>query len=271
METDSRPIGIFDSGVGGLTVVKRIQKELPNEQIVYFGDTKRAPYGLKDEKTITENSRQIVRFLISCNVKLIVIACNSISAVCLDLLTKEFNIPFIEVTSPGSKEAILLAPNNKIGVIATEATVKSGIYEKRLKIINPKVQVYSRPCTLFVPLVEEGWVDNEASYLIANMYLKYIINKDISTLILGCTHYPLLYNCIKKVVKDSMIIIDPAYATSKMTKEYLFKNNMINNNKIHNANNYEFYVSGNTNKFNKLCKKFIDYKCKSVKVDIESY
>lgn len=270
METENRPIGIFDSGVGGLTVLKRVQEDIPNEKIIYFADTKRAPYGLKDEKTITEHTRQIVRFLITHNIKLLVIACNTISAVSLSQLKKEFNIPIIEVTTPGSEDAAFVAPNNKIGVIATEATVRSGIYEKKLKAINPQVQVYSKPCTLFVTLVEEGWVDNQASYLIAKMYLEDMKNKDISTLILGCTHFPLLYNSIKQVVKEKIIIIDPAYATSKKTKEYLVKNKIINNSK-NNINNYEFYVSSNNNRFDKLCKKFIGYRCKSIKVEIESY
>lgn len=271
MEEDNRPIGIFDSGVGGLTVFKRIKEELTNEKLIYFGDTKRVPYGIKDRKTITQHSIEIVKFLIDKNVKLIVIACNSICASSLDILTKEFDIPFIEVTLPGSEEAISVAKNNNIGVIATEATIKSKIYEKTLNLLNPKVKVYSKACTLFVPLVEEGWNNNEVAFMVANIYLKELLNSNISTLILGCTHYPLLYKCIRNIVGKNINIIDPADATSKKTKKFLTKNNMLNKKKVSGINKYEFYVSGDTHKFNNLCNKFIGYQCKSIKVDLEKY
>lgn len=271
MEEDNRPIGIFDSGVGGLTVFKRIKEELPNEKLIYFGDTKRVPYGIKDQKTITQHSIEIVKFLIKKNVKLIVIACNSISASSLEILNKEFKIPFMEVTLPGAEDAILVAKNNNIGVLATEATVRSKIYEKRLIMLNSKLNVYSKACTLFVPLVEEGWINNQVTAMVVDIYLQNLLNNNISTLILGCTHYPLLYNSIRNTVGENIDIIDPADPTSRKTKEFLTKNNMLNNLKLSGINNDEFYVSGDTDKFNNLCNKFIGYQCKSINIDLENY
>ena len=270
MEVDKRAIGIFDSGIGGFTLVKKIKKELPNEKLIYFGDTKRLPYGIKDKESILKNSRQIVKFLISKNVKAIIIACNSISAVCSNILVDEFDIPFIEVIEPGSYDAASTTRNNKIGVMATEATIKSGVYEKKLKNINSNIEVYSKACTLFVPLIEEGWIDNQVSDLVARMYLQELISRDIDTLVLGCTHYPLLSKCIKTIVGEDIRIVDPANATSRKAKEQLTKRGILNTDENRNIVD-EFYVSGDTKKFNKLCDMLMGYKCSAVKIDIENF
>lgn len=268
MGEDKRAVGVFDSGIGGFTIVKRIKEQLPNERIIYFGDTKRLPYGTKDKECIIKSSRQIVNFLISKDVKAIVIACNSISAVSLDVLTKEFDIPLIDVIDPGTYDATSSTKNNKVGVIATEATIKSGVYEKKIKNINPNIEVYSKACTLFVPLVEEGWINNQVSDLISRIYLQEILNKGIDTLILGCTHYPLLYECIRNVVGENITIVDPANATSRKAKEQLAKRGLLNISKGKEIAD-EFYVSGDTTKFNKLCDMITGYKCNAVNVDIE--
>jgi len=270
MEKNKRAIGVFDSGIGGVTVLKKIKEELPHEKIVYFGDTKRLPYGTKNKGCIIKNSRQIVRFLMSKNVKAIVIACNSISAVSLDILRKEFDIPFIEVIEPASYDAVLATRNKKVGIIATETTVKSGIYKKKIKIIDQEIEVYSKACTLFVPLVEEGLVDSKIAESVAKTYLQGILGKKVDTLVLGCTHYPLLYKHIRGAVGLDISIIDPSNATSKVAKEQLLKRNLLSSD-ISNKNTCDFYVSGDTQKFNELCDKLMGYKCKSIYIDIESY
>ena len=189
---DNRPIGIFDSGVGGLTVVKQIIKALPNEDIIYFGDTARVPYGSKTKETVTNFSAQIIRFLLSKNVKTIIIACNTVSSNSYDELIKMFDLPIIEVVTPGV-EACLNATKNKIvGIIGTEATVKSGAYEKKIRQKDNNIKVYSKACPLFVPLAEEGWTDNDISRQTAEIYLRDLTEKNIDSIILGCTHYPLL-------------------------------------------------------------------------------
>ena len=192
------PIGVFDSGVGGLTVAREIMRNLPGEDIVYFGDTARVPYGSKSKATVLRYSRQIVRFLKTQQVKAIVIACNTASAYALEDIRKEIEIPIIGVIQPGAKVACETTANGRIGVIGTKATISSGIYTSFMRRQKPDVQVVGKPCPLFVPLVEEGWIKDPITVEVAKRYLEELLQYDIDTLILGCTHYPLLRSTIRR-------------------------------------------------------------------------
>lgn len=264
---DKRPIGIFDSGVGGLTVVKEVIKELPFEETVYFGDTARVPYGSKSKETVTKFSSQIIRFLKSKNVKAVIIACNTVSSNSFDELTEEFpGLPIIEVVGPGVESCLKITKNNIVGVIGTEATIKSGAYEKRIKALNPEIKVYSKACPLFVPLAEEGWTNNDVAKKTAQIYLKELIDIGIDSILLGCTHYPLLKACIGETVGESVKIVDPAAATAKKMKDFLDKNNMLNNG---NTEKHTFYVSDDNKKFSDICRVTLKHSYSAEKVDIE--
>lgn len=240
------PIGVFDSGVGGLTVAKEIMNQLPNENIVYFGDTARVPYGSKSKETIITFSRQITDFLRTKNVKAIVVACNTASALAVEVLKQENDIPIIGVVEPGAKTASATTINQKIGVIGTEATVNSGIYSQYLRKNNPDVQVYSKACPLFVPLVEENWLYDSVTIEIAERYLSELIGYGIDTLVLGCTHYPLLRHTLRKVVGDKVRLVNPAYETAITLKRVLEKNQL---NRLSKENDHKFYVSDGAEKF----------------------
>lgn len=194
------PIGVFDSGIGGLTVVREIMRQIPNESIVYFGDTARLPYGSKSKETVTRYSKQIVRFLKTHHVKTIVAACNTVSAYALDDLEQECDMPIIGVVKPGAKVAAATTRNKKIGVIATEATIGSGIYNRYIEELNHGVTIWEKACPLFVPLVEEGLLEDPVTDEIARRYLTEPIDLDIDTLILGCTHYPLIRSTLGKIM-----------------------------------------------------------------------
>lgn len=266
---DNRPIGIFDSGVGGLTVVKEVIKALPFEETVYFGDTARVPYGAKSKETVTKFSSQIIRFLISKNVKAVIIACNTVSSNCYEELKKEFpKLPIIEVVGPGVESCLKTTQNNVVGIIGTEATVKSGAYEKGLKAQNKNIKVYSKACPLFVPLAEEGWTNNEVSKRVAEIYLKDLVESGMDSIILGCTHYPLLKACIGETVGEKVKIVNPAAATAKKMKAYLEANNMLNEG---NTEKHTFYVSDDNEKFNDICSVTLKHKYIAEKVDIEKY
>ena len=199
--TDRRaPIGVFDSGIGGLTVVKEIINNLPDENIVYFGDTARVPYGNKSKNTVLRYSRQIVNFLKTKGVKAIVVACNTASALALDDLEKEIDIPIIGVVKPGAYAAVNTTKNNRVGVIATQSTVQSRLYQEIIAKQAPQINVFAKACPLFVPLVEEGWTNDTITLEVAKRYLRELQDKDIDTLILGCTHYPLLSDLISGYV-----------------------------------------------------------------------
>ena len=192
------PIGVFDSGVGGLTVAREISRQLPYENIVYFGDTARVPYGSKSQNTIIRFSEQIIRFLRTKQVKAIVIACNTASALALDAVKDEFDLPIIGVVIPGARAAVEATTNGKVGVVGTEATVQSGMYTKVIQGMNPKIEVIEKACPLFVPLVEEGFKEHIVTREIIEYYLESMRNTDIDAMILGCTHYPLLRSKIRE-------------------------------------------------------------------------
>ena len=196
------PVGVFDSGVGGLTVAREIMRNLPNEDIVYFGDTARVPYGSKSKDNIIRYSRQIIHFLQTKGVKAIVIACNTASALALETVKEEFDIPIIGVVEPGARAALAVTETKKIGVIGTEATVRSAMYEKIIQGTRPDVTVLAKACPLFVPLVEEGFKKHHVTDEIIDFYLSSLKESDIDALILGCTHYPLLRSKIREYVGE---------------------------------------------------------------------
>ncbi len=247
---DSRPIGIFDSGLGGLTVMREISKVLPGENIIYFGDTGRVPYGTRSCETIKKYAIQDEKFLIDKNVKVIIAACGTVSAVAADT-GKHLPVPFFEVISYASKAAVLSSKNGKIGVIGTPATINSEAHRKQIIKLLPTATVLSVSCPLFVPLVEEGWFtsDNAAVYEIARRYLEPLKDAGVDTLILGCTHYPLLTDIISKIMGKGVTLINMGTATADAVKAYLQENNMLNSDNTNGIN--KFYVSDMTSSFEK--------------------
>ncbi|MCM1089608.1 MAG: glutamate racemase [Muribaculum sp.] len=267
------PIGVFDSGVGGLTVAREIMRQIPNEKIVYFGDTARLPYGSKSKETVTRFSRQIVRFLQTFQVKTIVVACNTASAYALDELEREIEIPMIGVVKPGAKTAVDVTKNGRVGVIATDATIGSQIYSKYIKELNKDVTIYGKACPLFVPLVEEGLWEDPVTDEIARRYLTELIDIDIDTLILGCTHYPLIRSTLGKIMGEQVTLVNPAYETARELKELLEQKGLLNQEppKL-GANQYLFYVSDGADKFKRFANSIIKYGILSAKtINIDEY
>lgn len=267
------PVGVFDSGVGGLTVAREIMRQIPNENLIYFGDTARVPYGNKSKETITKYSGQIIRFLQEQKVKAIVIACNTASAYALDELEKEINIPMIGVVKPGAKVATEATKNEKIGVIGTEGTIGSHIYTTYIKEMNENITVMEKACPLFVPLVEEGLWQDPVTDEIAARYLSELIDSDIDTLILGCTHYPLIRSTVGKVVGEKVTLVNPAYETARELKELLEKENLLNKRKSKlGSPSYHFYVSDMADKFQVFANSILKYGILSAqKINIENY
>jgi glutamate racemase (EC 5.1.1.3) len=208
MPGDARPIGIFDSGVGGLTVYRALRARLPHESFVYLGDTARIPYGTRSPETVCEYARQDAAFLMSCDVKLIVVACNTASSVALDILQAESPVPVVGVIEPGARQAIAVTHCGHIGVIGTEATIASGAYPRAIQRLAPAVRVTSQSCPLFVPLVEEGWVQHPVTTIVADEYLSPLRKAEVDTLVLGCTHYPLLVDVLQRVMGEGVILVD---------------------------------------------------------------
>jgi glutamate racemase len=252
-----RPIGVFDSGIGGLTVVKELRHLLPNERIVYFGDTARVPYGNKSKETIIHYSLQIAYFLLKKKIKMLVVACNSASSVSLPTLKRHFHIPIIGVIEPGAKSAVHTSENNKIGVIGTLGTIKSNSYKKALKRLNPKINVYQQACSLFVPLAEDGWNKTKIAQDISDEYLKSLSGKGIDTLILGCTHYPLLKDVIQTSIGKNVKLIDSGVETAKEVKRILEKKGLLNLRKPINRNHSVFYVSDFPHRFEEVSQRFL--------------
>jgi glutamate racemase len=248
-----KAIGIFDSGVGGLTVLKEIVAKLPEENIIYLGDTARVPYGIRSAETVTRYSFESTNFLISQEIKLLVIACNTVSAISLDAVQKRFPLPVIGVIEPGARAAVAATRSRKVIVIGTEATINSGAYEKAIKRIAPDVEVHSRACPLFVPLAEEGWTDNDVAALTAEKYLGSVRGMGIDTLVLGCTHYPLLKSVIRKAVGPEITLIDSATETAKEVVSVLERLNE----KRHGEGIRKFYVTDTPTRFEQIGKRFL--------------
>ena len=272
-EIINAPIGVFDSGVGGLTVAREIMRQIPNESICYFGDTARVPYGTKTKEIVTRYSRQIVRFLKTHHVKAIVVACNTASACALEELEKETDIPIIGVVKPGAKTAADVTRNGKIGVIATEATINSRIYNQYIKDIKENVTIYVKACPLFVPLVEEGLWQDPVTDEIAKRYLAELIDIGIDTLIMGCTHYPLIRSTLGRVIGDDVTLVNPAYETAVELKAMLEERGLLRTDRPGlGANQYQFYVSDGAEKFKQFANSIIKYGVLSAKtINIEEY
>ncbi|MHB1686724.1 MAG: glutamate racemase [Ignavibacteriaceae bacterium] len=263
-----KPIGVFDSGIGGLTVVKRVASALPKENIIYFGDTARVPYGSKSNATLIEYGLQDARFLINKNVKAIVVACNTVSSVALDEIRKNFNVPVIGVIEPGANLAVKETKNGRIGVIGTRATVNNKAYSSEIKRIDSALEVFEKECPLFVPLAEEGWIKHKATYDIAEEYLKELRELKIDTLILGCTHYPILAEVIQEVIGSGVKLIDSGVASAETIKKELDRIDLHTNK--YSSGNQDFYVSDIPTKFKEVAELFLGREIKSVqKVDLE--
>ena len=267
------PIGVFDSGVGGLTVVREIIRQIPNERLLYFGDTARVPYGTKSKETVLRYTRQIIRFLESQKVKAIVVACNTVSAVALEEIEKEVEVPIIGVVRPGVRAAAAATRNGRIGVIATKATIESNIYANYLKQIDPKVEVLGKACPLFVPLVENGLLEDPVTDEIAGRYLAELIDRDIDTLVLGCTHYPLIRSTIQRIVGEQVTLVNPAYETAIELKDLLDKYGIRKTTEPHLGDDmHRFYVSDDARGFEVFANSVLKYGILSAReINIENY
>lgn len=266
------PIGVFDSGVGGLTVAREIMRQMPEERMVYFGDTARVPYGNKSQETVIRYSRQIIRFLQTQNVKAIVIACNTATACALEAVEKDLDIPIIGVIKAGAKAAVEATKNGKIGIIGTEATVRSGVYTEIMYEMNPAIEVTGKACPLFVPLVEEGLLHDSVTDEIASRYMSSLKSKYIDTLVMGCTHYPLLRSTLKRIMGEDVSLINPAYETALELKELLEKNNMMCIPGAVPGEQHRFFVSDMAEKFTDFATSILPQDVKETrKINIEEY
>ena len=268
---NNKKIGVFDSGLGGLTAVKQIMKELPNESIIYFGDTGRVPYGTRSRDTILKYTRGDIRFLKTFDVKVIVIACGTASSAALPMIKDEFDIPIVGVIDAAVYAAVRATKNKKIGVIGTSGTIKSGEYEKQIHEYDGSMQVYEKACPLFVPLVENGHFDTPVTRLVVEEYLEEIKKEGVDTLILGCTHYPLLEKVIGEYMGKDVTLINSGAEVAKYLKKKL--DNEMSHSEKPDRNQYTYYVSDDISSFEELGGIFLEREINGQvnKVDIEKY
>ncbi len=265
-EGDRRPIGVFDSGIGGLTVVRELMRQLPHESLLYFGDTARVPYGNKSPETVRRFSREIVDFLLGRDVKLVVVACNTASAHALGELQRAASVAVEGVIEPGARAGVAASRSGRIGVIGTLGTIASGAYERAIRAVDGKTEVTARACPLFVPLVEEGWLDHPASRLIAEEYLAPLARHRIDTLVLGCTHYPLLKPLIADVLGPSITLIDSAEQTAAAVARELDSSAL--RAPSSQSGHVHFVVSDAPQQFVKVGKRFLGEAVKDVEVQV---
>ena len=249
-----RPIGIFDSGIGGLTVMRALTKLLPRESIIYLGDTGRTPYGTKSADVVRRYSFENTEFLVDKEVKLLVVACNTSTALALDALQQRVDVPVVGVIEPGAQAAVRATRNRKIGVIGTEATIRSGEYSRALRGLRADLEIYTRACPLFVPLAEEGWVDNEVAARAARLYLTSLARSGIDTLILGCTHYPLLRGVIRATMGPRVRLIDSGVATAAAVRDVLVGEGLLRSRGTGEAS---FFVTDAPERFVKVGARFL--------------
>jgi glutamate racemase len=252
---NSLPIGIFDSGVGGLTVLSAVSKRLPSESVIYLGDTARVPYGTKSRGTIERYAVEDAAFLVDKGVKMIVVACNTASAMSRERLRQEFQVPLLSVLGPGARMAARVTRNHRIGVIATEATIESRAYLDAIQQSCDDCQVFSRACPLFVPLVEEGETDSQIARLVAEQYLSPLRKERIDTLVLGCTHYPLLKKVIGETIGEDVVLVDSAEATAEETAQLLSREGLLDNGAE--APSYRFYVTDAASRFHRIAERIL--------------
>ena len=250
---DKRPIGVFDSGIGGLTVLKELLERLPHESYVYFGDTARVPYGTKSAETVLRFSRENVRLLLERDVKIVVVACNTASAEAVPVIQKEFDVPIIGVIEPGVRAAIAATQGGHIGVIGTAGTIRSGAYQQSIQKHDPNVDVHSRPCPLFVPLAEEGWIDTPVTREVARTYLDGYDEAKIDTLVLGCTHYPLLKGVIAEVMGEGVALVDSAVETAREVENVLNARRMCGDG----DGDFQIILSDTSPTFNEVAERFL--------------
>ncbi|OGW79189.1 MAG: glutamate racemase [Omnitrophica bacterium RIFCSPLOWO2_12_FULL_44_17] len=260
----NEPIGVFDSGLGGLTVVRQIRKDLPFEQVIYFGDLARLPYGIKSKQQIFEFSKQNAEFLLRLKIKALVIACNSSSSVAFDYLRSNYQIPVVDVIKPAACEAARETRNFRIGIIGTQATVDSKAYEIELKRLNPKIKVFAQACPLLVPLVEEGIMNEPLTDHVLKRYLSGLLKKKIDTLILGCTHYPLLQAALKRVVGKNIQLVSSAPAAVEQLQSKLEQRNILRGNG--NKGKLKVFVSDRPRNFEKIGSRFLGESLDDMKV-----
>jgi len=254
---DRRPIGVFDSGIGGLTVVRELQRQLPSERVIYFGDTARFPYGSKSVPTVTEFARQDSKFLLSHGVKLVVVACNTATAYALETLQREMPVPVVGVIEPGALAASRASKRKLVGVIGTQGTIASGAYQEALARIDPAISVFTQPCPLFVALAEEGWTDSAATLLIAQEYLEPLREALIDVLVLGCTHYPLLKQVIRRVMGPEVRLTDSAEEVAKEVARQLEARDLASDGQA--AFGHRFFVSDVPLKFCEVGERFLGH------------
>ena len=267
--TKEAPIGIFDSGVGGLTVAREVFKLLPYEDVVYFGDVGRYPYGGRSKEIITRFTVQDITFLMEHKVKFIICACNSASSVALDEIKGDYEIEIIGVIEPGAQAAAERTKTGRIGIIGTNATIGSNTYARIIHSIDPQLKVFSLACPLFVPLAEEGYIDKEATYLIARDYLQTMHDVEIDTLVLGCTHYPLLKHVIADVMGDGVKLIDSGEETAKVAHKRLAEVGLLKEGAL---GTHKFFVSDVPEKFCQIATRFLGQTVEKItRVDISGY
>lgn len=260
---ENGPIGVFDSGLGGLTVVKELMRELPGEDIVYYGDTARVPYGTKSKEAIIGFSRENTAVLLRHKVKIVVVACNSSSSYALSILRREFDVPVIGVIEAGARKAAALTKNKRVGVIATSATIASGAYERSVHRWDRAVRVFSKHCPLFVPIVEEGWCDRPVARIVAEEYLNPLRNARVDTLILGCTHYPLLRDVLQRVMGRSVELVDSAREIAVQVREQLRQEKL--EKKAPRAPRYRYLISDRPQEFKRIAKNFLGHELTHIK------
>jgi glutamate racemase len=255
---NSKPIGVFDSGIGGLTVVRALHHRLPNENIVYFGDTARVPYGPKSPQVVREYAAQDADFLTAHDVKIVVVACNTVSAVALDVVQKRARVPVVGVIQPGADAAVAASQKRRIGVIGTVATIQSGAYTHALRQRDPSIQTFSTACPLFVPLAEEGWIEHKVTQLVAREYLFHLRQEKIDTLILGCTHYPVLRAAIQDAIDSTVVLIDSGEAAAGEVEQLLDRENLRNSSTQ--KPNLQYHVSDLPSRFTEIGERFLGEK-----------
>jgi glutamate racemase len=257
----SSAIGVFDSGVGGLTVARELIRQLPQEDIIYFGDTARVPYGIKSRETVIRFSIENILFLLKHDVKLICVACNTVSSFALPVIKNHFRVPIVGVITPGVREAVYATQNKRIGVIGTAGTIKSRAYENEIRHLDPKIKVTAKACPLFVPFAEEGWLSGNVVLQVARSYLNPLRQAGVDTVILGCTHYPLLKPVIKRALGQDVTLIDSAKQVAIEVKKVLSSEGLLKKGK---KGRQKFYVSDNPEWFSELARRFLGRPVKDV-------
>ena len=273
LQENEKPIAVFDSGLGGLTVFREILRQLPDENLIYFGDTARVPYGSKSRETIIHYTEQILNFLRTKEVKAIVVACNTVSAYALEELKDRVEVPIIGVVKPGAYAAVKQTKTRRIGVMGTEGTVRSGLYPTYIHEIDPSVLVFQKPCPLIVPLVEEGLWEDPLTTEAVRRYTRVFSEEHIDTVIMGCTHYPLVRDTIRKVLGDDVTLVNPAYETTAALRRVLEEKGLLRTMDAPvTGPPYRFYVSDDPEKFKEFASRVLRFEIPEPrKIDIEAY